>query len=388
MMNKIRYFKSICFGVMLLFTACTKKSDPPILTDEFDRFLVTATTQLGDVVGKIEPVFQNSKEITWSLVPPVPGGDRRNYLKEGQLDATKIVEIDSESGELRLIGHPAEYATHYYAEVRATNEDGFMEQVLIIIALEQEPPRAQALDIFTQRIEASGLNFYATESVAREKIEHAGNVANALLSKDKKGAGKIIRYLKEKNSVMTIFKSFEERNTAIGFYMHRRSLGIKTQDLQDEEIIPDYVRLGGPLEMRRDASIEEITHLIHGGGIMEAYPEVQERLEKATQAAIERKLFRPWDGLPADSFSHEYLTIGLEIYYGSRQRRSFMGRIKDGDGNPMQPAFRLSIHNDVRMTAENLKKHDPELYEIVSFLFPTRAEFFKEIGWDQLSKLN
>jgi len=59
-----------------------------------------------------------------------------------------------------------------------------------------------------------------------------------------------------------------------------------------------------------------------------------------------------------------------------------MGRIQDENGNPIQPAFRLSLDNDVLMTAENLKKYDPELYEIVSFLFPTRKEFFKEMGWE------
>jgi len=27
-------------------------------------------------------------------------------------------------------------------------------------------------------------------------------------------------------------------------------------------------------------------------------------------------------------------------------------------------------------------KIDPELYEILSFLFPSREEFFKEMGWE------
>lgn len=378
-----------CLFVTLSFAVlygCARKIDPPILTDEFDTVLVTKETQINEVVGQIEPVFPNSKKITWSLVSPVPGGDRRNYLREGQLDATEIVEIDVNSGELRLKSHPAEYPAHYYAEVRATNEDGFMEQVLIVIALENQPTKEHALDIFTQRIQTTGLGFYATETVAREKIEHAANVADALLLKDRNGSGKVTEFLKEKNAIMTIFKSFEERNTAIGYYMFARDFN--SQDLQDEEIIPDYVPLGGPVDMRRDASIEEITHLIHGGGIMEAYPEVQERLEKATQSAIVRKFFRPWDGLPAASFSHEYLTIGLEIYYGSRQHRSYMGRIKNRDGSPRQPAFRLSVNNDVPLTAENLKKHDRELYEVVAFLFPTRDEFFAEMGWDTRSALN
>lgn len=95
-------------------------------------------------------------------------------------------------------------------------------------------------------------------------------------------------------------------------------------------------------------------------------------------------MFRPWDGLPADSFSHEYLTIGLEIVYGGRQRSRFMGRIVEADGTPRQPSFRLDLANDRFLTAENLKTYDRELYEIVGLLFPTKEEFFKEMGWGVL----
>jgi len=357
------FFKSISPAVFLfILTACVgvTYAQKPILTDEFDSFLVTKQTKIGEVIGKIELIFPNPKKITWSLIPPVPGADPRHYLKEGQLDATKIVEIDPNTGELRLKAHPTQYPTHYYAQVRATNEDGFMDEVLIIIALEEKPKKENALDIFTQRIETGPIRFWATKSVDPQKIKHAAKVANALLSKDRKGPGLISKYLRQKNVAMTIFKTFEERNTAISFYMYIDSLGYQTQDLEDEEIIPDYFRLGGPRNLRRDASVEEITHLIHRGGIMEAYPGVQKRLEIATQKAIKRNFYRPQDGLPADSYPDEYLAGGLYIYYGVRSHRSY---------------------NGLPLTPENLKKIDPELYDIISFLFPSREEFFKEMGW-------
>ncbi len=356
-------------------------AEPPILTDEFDAFLVTKETVVGDIVGTIRPVFPNNKKNTWTLEKPIPGGDPRNYLREGQADATEIVDINPETGDLVLIITPDTYPENYYAEVRATNEDGFMEQVLIITARADMPKRENALDIFTQYREASGLIFYATASVNTQKIDHAANVANALLLKDQALGGNITKHLQKANAAMTIFRDFEERNTAVGFYMYAEDFN--AQDLEDEEIIPDYFRLGGPLNLRRDASLEEITHLIHGGGIIPAYPQLQARLEMATEAAIERQFFRPWDGLPADSFSHEYLTIGLEIYYGGRQRHLTMGRTVNEDGSPRQPAFRLSTNNDVLLTAKNLEKHDPELYEIVAFLFPTKTEFWTAMGWGE-----
>lgn len=354
-------------------------ADAPILTDEFDRFLVTKETKVGDRIGTIEPVFPNNKIIKWELIEPVPGADRRNYLKEGQLDATQVVRIDSETGQLFLKNSPDMYGVEYYAEVRATNEDGSMDQVLIIITREETPKKENALDMFTQRRSASGLNFYATAAVNPTKIEYAAAVASALLAKDRQRGGPVTAEMGKVQASMTIFKDFEERNTAIEFYMYADAF--HGQDLQDEEIIPDYFRAGGPVELRRDASIEEITHLIHDGGIMAVYPHVQQRLENATYAAIDNKLFRPWDGLPEDSFSHEYLTIGLEIFYGGRQRAKTMGSITNEDGSPRQPAFRLTTDNDQFMTAENLKKYDSELYDIVSFLFPSKKEFWKAMGW-------
>lgn len=367
------------FALCVLLIVRSALAEAPILTDEFDAFLVTRETPIGQVVGTIHPVFPNDKKLTWTLVKPIPGGDRRNYLKTGQADATEIVSIDSKTGELRLTKSPDSYPQEFYAEVRATNEDGFMEQVLIIIARENMPKAEHALDMFTQRREASGLKFYATTSVDSAKIEHASRIANALLVKDRAGNGSVTKHVMDADASMVIFKNFEERNTAVEFYMFADDFN--GQDLQDEEIIPDYFRLGGPEDLRRDASIEEITHLIHSGGIMQAYPDVQERLEKATRAAIDRKLFRPWDGLPEDSFSHEYLTIGLEIYYGGRQHHTTMGRTRNEDGSPRQPAFRLTTGNDVPMTAANLRKFDPELFEIVEFLFPTKADFWDSMGW-------
>lgn len=354
-MNKIL----ITSIILLSFGAI--KAQKPIVTDEFDRFLVTKETKVGEVIGQIELVEPNPNPTVWSLVKPVPGGDRRNYLKEGQLDATKIVEIDANTAEIRLKKKPRVNPAHYYAEVRATNQDGFMEQVLIIIVKEEKPKLDDALSIFTQQREAGGMMFYATETVDKEKIDYAANIASALLLKDREGAGLIIEQMKKTKAGMTLFKTFEERNTAISYYMYSRDLEIRTQDLEDEEIIPDYIRLGGPRDLRRDASVEEITHMIHRGGIMQAYPGVQKRLEAATKVAVERGFYRPQDGLPLEDYPDEYLAFGVDINYGVLGHRSF-------EGKPLTP--------------ENLPEMDSELYDILHFLFPGREEFFKAMGWE------
>ncbi len=343
----------LCNGVIL--------AQKPIVTDEFDSFLVTKETKVGEVIGKIHLIEPNPKAITWSLVAPIPGGDRRHYLKEGQLDATRIVEIDPLTADIRLIAKPQVCPAHYYAEVRASNEDGFMEQVLIIIVKDKTPDLEDALEIFTQKVDAGGLVIFATETVDKEKIDYAVNVANALLMKDRRGAGIIGKCLRESRAGMTLFKSFEERNTSISFYMYHRELGLRTQDLEDEEIIPNYLRFGAPRNLRRDASVEEITHMIHRGGIMKAYPGVQKRIEAACKVAVAKGFYSPQDGLPKEDYPDEYLAFGLDIYYGVRGHRSFEGKA---------------------LTPENLPELDPELYDILHFLFPTKEEFFKEMGWE------
>ena len=346
-------FLILCFSSRIL-------AEKPIVTDEFDRILITPANIKGDVLGKIELVTPNALETSWSLVKHKPYGDRRRYLRPGQHDATAVVSIDSKTGEIIFEQQPKVIPGEYYAEVRASNSDGWMEQVLIVIALPVFPPLENALDIFTQRYTNGAIGFYETGGVAAEKVQYASSIASALLAKDRRGDGRVSRYVAEANAVMTLFETFEERNEAIGFYLHERNLQIQTQDLQDEEIIPDFLRLGGPAGMRRDASVEEITHLIHRAGIMRAYPGLQKRLEAATKTAISRGFWTPQDGLPEDSYADEYLIYGLDIYYGVHTSSEFEG---------------------VRLTPDNLRTVDEELHDIVSFLFPTREELFRSMGW-------
>jgi hypothetical protein len=61
-----------------------------------------------------------------------------------------------------------------------------------------------------------------------------------------------------------------------------------------------------------------------------------------------------------DDYPDESLAFGLDIYYGVLGHRSFEGKA---------------------LTPENLPVLDPELYDILKFLFPDRKTFFKAMGW-------
>ena len=41
----------------------------------------------------------------------------------------------------------------------------------------------------------------------------------------------------------------------------------------------------------------------------------------------------------------------------------------------------VAIRRSATLTPENLRIVDPELYDIIAFLFPTREEFFTAMGW-------
>lgn len=351
--------------------------NPPVLTDEFDAFIVTPDMPLGHIIGQIQPVFENPLPIAYSLISPIPGADRRGYIKPHHRDATKIVDIDENTGELRLIAHPDNHDEAFYAQVRGANAAGYMDQVLIIVAMSEWPKRENALDIFTQSTDAYGIKLLATKNVAPEKLAHAAKVMRALLHNDWNGDKAVVQRLNTAGAMMSIFGDFEERNTALGYYM----FDFNSQDLQDEEIIPDFARLGGPTDMRRDASVEEIAHIIHFIGLADIYPDWQKRLNAASFDAIERGYYKPWTGLPEEDFDDEYLAIGLEIVYGMKQNTMTMGRTVDENGDPIQPAFRLSLENDIALTAENLKIYDPKLYELVLEVFPGNATFRREMGW-------
>lgn len=71
----------------------------------------------------------------------------------------------------------------------------------------------------------------------------------------------------------------------------------------------------------RDATYEELFHLVQGGGIVESLPAYQQQLEDATQSALDAGVWTP----PADvlaeweaegSLSFEYIISVIDVYYG------------------------------------------------------------------------
>ncbi len=102
----------------------------------------------------------------------------------------------------------------------------------------------------------------------------------------------------------------------------------------------------------RDASYEEIMHLVHAKGLEDILPEYHQEIVEAEQAAIEAGIFKY--GRPAP---HEYIITGFDIYFGLWDHNP------QGDGKSFGEEY--PYH-----TKEEMKAGDPALYDLVEKFWP------------------
>ena len=88
------------------------------------------------------------------------------------------------------------------------------------------------------------------------------------------------------------------------------------QDLLGEEIIlPGSSEYVGP-NPRRDASYEELVHLMHGYGLIPTMPALQSLVVAASNHAVSSGFYNPPPGLPPADIPFEYLAFTMETWYG------------------------------------------------------------------------
>jgi len=102
----------------------------------------------------------------------------------------------------------------------------------------------------------------------------------------------------------------------------------------------------------RDASYEEIMHLVHAKGLEDVLPEYHQEIVEAEQAAIEAGIYKY--GRPAP---HEYIITGFDLYFGLWDHNP------QGDGASFGEEY--PYH-----TKEEMKAGDPALYDLVEKFWP------------------
>lgn len=116
----------------------------------------------------------------------------------------------------------------------------------------------------------------------------------------------------------------------------------------------EYIHNKGRPERRytRDASYEEIMHLVHDKGLEDVLSEYHQEIVEAEKAAIEAGIYRY--GRPAP---HEYIITGFDIYFGLWDHNP------QGDGKSFGNEY--PFH-----TKEEMKEGDPALYDLVEKFWP------------------
>ena len=116
----------------------------------------------------------------------------------------------------------------------------------------------------------------------------------------------------------------------------------------------EYVHNGGKDGefFSRDASYEEIMHLVHGKGIEDELPDFHEAVVKAENRAIDADIYHYGERAP-----HEYIITGFDIYFGLWDHNP------QGDGTSFGDEY--PFH-----TKAEMKAGDPDLYDLVEAFWP------------------
>ncbi|MFQ5335195.1 MAG: hypothetical protein ACE5DN_03875 [Flavobacteriales bacterium] len=116
------------------------------------------------------------------------------------------------------------------------------------------------------------------------------------------------------------------------------------------EYIHNKARPGG--RFTRDASYEEIMHLVHAKGLEDILPEYHKEIAEAEKIAVEAGIYNY--GRPAP---HEYIITGFDIYFG------LWAHNPQGDGRSFGDEY--PFH-----TRAEMKAGDPLLYDLVEKFWP------------------
>ena len=186
------------------------------------------------------------------------------------------------------------------------------------------------------------------QAVYARKIlkNHLTNVPGSLYGSDKSA---IANAMANNQAVLTLFYSTESMRTEAARRFFRS--GVNAQDLRAYETIlegtPQYMDNDRPV---RDASYEEILHLIQDYGINDAAPVLSEKLWAAYRDALAKGLYTL-----KDTETNEYFICGLEAYF------DIWRHDPSGDGTREGEYMVL--------TRTELREKDPAMYEIIEEFF-------------------
>jgi hypothetical protein len=155
-----------------------------------------------------------------------------------------------------------------------------------------------------------------------------------------------------------------------------RGTDLSMQDLRGNENpaegTEDYMN-----HITRDASFEEIWHLVHDNGIKVTQPEMLAEMRKANDAAAE-KGWRAWPDDEPQEHPNEYVGVLIDNYYDlwTLRPKKYEGReIKPEDVPEGQSHFGRYFAG----SRERMKELDPDGYTLIQKFFPPYLTYTPEL---------
>lgn len=198
--------------------------------------------------------------------------------------------------------------------------------------------------VYTKAPNGRRIEIFGTSGVTDEQMLYARDILEQYLTSDgtvykRKYKEIIANSMANKRSAMVFWDTEEQYSDNI---MKVEYLGYSVQDLYATE----------SLGMFRDASYEEILHLVHNHGITSTLFNFQGELQKANDDALSRGIWKPWEGLPKADYDDEYLAALMDCYLG----------LWDGLGPTFWGAYEPS-------SREEMKTLDPIGHQLILDLF-------------------
>jgi len=156
----------------------------------------------------------------------------------------------------------------------------------------------------------------------------------------------------------------------------RGATDLSMQDLRANECPAegddDYMN-----HITRDASFEEIWHLVHDNGVKRVLPEMIAEMQKASEAA-EKKGWRGWPDDEPDEHSNEYVGVLIDNYYDlwTVRPKLYEGRdIAPEDVPEGQSHFGRYFASSRKL----MKEYDPEGYALMQKFYPPFLTYTPEL---------
>jgi len=240
-------------------------------------------------------------------------------------------------------------------------------------------------DVFTKytRIIAPNgkpIHILAQAGWTEDQIKKARNVLQFILTdypgseygSDKSG---IANAMADRKATMVLFNTEPDLREAMRGPLDRVT-DLSMQDLRGNENpaegTEDYMN-----HVTRDASFEEIWHLVHDNGIKVTQPEMLAEMQKANDAAAE-KGWRAWPDDEPQEHPNEYVGVLIDNYYDLWTLRP-----KKYEGRDISPEDVPGGHSHFGRyfagSRERMKEFDPEGYALIQKFFPPHLTYTPEL---------